>query len=237
MPTVTLTAIVMDKHSLDLSSPSLMRLLQLASPALPVGSYTYSEGLETLVQSGALTGADDLEHWLVAELQHGAIRLEAAVVAQVMQAAQHEDRAAVQHWNDWLSALRETSELRDQSWQMGRSLQRLLQTLEPDLPPLEEPCTFAVAYGVAAQRWQIAPQAAILGYLHSWMANLITSGVKLIPLGQTTGQHLLLRLTPVLEAVAGEVLAFPPEAFYACSWGVAIASMNHETLYTRLYRS
>lgn len=223
------------------NSLALSRLLQLASPALPVGAYTYSEGLETLVQNGVFSQTEALEHWIVEELQQGAIRLEAAIVAQVMRALQNEDMAGIAQWNDWLSALRETSELREQSWQMGRSLQRLLQDMEPTLAPtlqaIGEPCNFAIAYGVAANYWHIDRHAAVVGYLQSWATNLITSGVKLIPLGQTRGQILLARLSTVLEAVATEVLTLHPEEFYACGWGVAIASMNHETLYTRLYRS
>lgn len=223
------------------NSVALSRLLQLASPALPVGAYTYSEGLETLVQNGVLSQAEALENWIVAELQQGAIRLEAAIVAKVMQASQDDDMAEITQWNDWLSALRETSELREQSWQMGRSLQRLLQEMETGLAPtlkaIGEPCNFAIAYGIAANHWHIDRHAAVVSYLQSWATNLITSGVKLIPLGQTKGQILLARLAIVIEAVATEVLALDPEEFYACGWGVAIASMNHETLYTRLYRS
>jgi len=225
----------------SISPPSLLRLLQLASPALPVGAYTYSEGLETLVQGGKLTSAEDLESWLAGELQWGAIRLEAAVIAQAMKSLSQGDLSAVSRWNGWLSALRETVELREQSWQMGRSLQRLLQEIEPSLLPtlaaVGDPCNFAVAYGIAAQHWHIEPQAAVMGYLQSWATNLITSGVKLIPLGQTRGQRLIVQLGPVLEAVSLDVLTLEPEDFYACGWGVAIASMNHETLYTRLYRS
>jgi urease accessory protein len=223
------------------NSVALSRLLQLASPALPVGAYTYSEGLETLVQDGVLSQAEALESWIVEELKQGAIRLEAAVVAQVMQALQDGDIAGVTQWNDWLSALRETSELREQSWQMGRSLQRLLQEMEPTLVPtlkaISEPCNFAIAYGIAAQHWHIDRHAAVVSYLQSWATNLITGGVKLVPLGQTKGQILLARLAVVVEAVATDVLTLAPEKFYACGWGVALASMNHEVLYTRLYRS
>ncbi|MBD1913019.1 MULTISPECIES: urease accessory protein UreF [unclassified Leptolyngbya] len=231
----------MPTNSLATNSLALSRLLQLASPALPVGAYTYSEGLETLVQDGVLCQVEALENWIIAELQQGAIRLEAAIVAQVMRALQNEDMTAIEQWNNWLSALRETSELREQSWQMGRSLQRLLQELEPSLAPtlkaIGEPCNFAIAYGVAAQHWHIDCHAAVVSYLQSWATNLITGGVKLIPLGQTKGQLLLARLAAVLEVVATEVQELAPEEFYACGWGVAIASMNHETLYTRLYRS
>lgn len=223
------------------SPDTLLRVLQLTSPTLPVGAYTYSEGLETLVQQQQLTTAEALESWLQLELNHGTIRLEAAAIAQTMTALAHADHSTIQYWNDWLSALRETEEMREQSWQMGRSLNRLLCTLAPPLANIldqcGEHCNFAIAFAIAAQHWQIDPQTAVLGYLQSWSSNLITAGVRLIPLGQTTGQQILLNLSPVLEETAIAAQSLTPNALYACNWGVAIASMNHETLYSRLFRS
>jgi len=223
------------------STGSLLRLLQLTSPTLPVGAYTYSEGLETLVQQGSLTTAEALESWLQLELHHGMMRLEAAVIARAMEAIAQADLPLLQYWNDWLSALRETEEMREQSWQMGRSLLRLLGSMEPamteTLSACGEHCNFAVAYAVAAHHWQIDAPTAILGYLQSWTSNLVNAGVRLIPLGQTTGQQILLNLSPVLEKTAIAAQALAPDQFYACGWGVAIASMNHETLYSRLFRS
>ncbi len=224
---------------------ALLRLLQLVSPALPVGAYSYSEGLETLVQSGAIANCAALEHWLTQELRQGAIRLETAVVARVYTAAIQQDFSTLTYWNQWLSAFRETEEMRQQSWQMGRSLVRLLQALQPGtqtsvqtlITTCGEPCNFAVAFGIAAAAWQIDRASANLGYLHSWTANLVNASVRLIPLGQTQGQQLLLSLYPQLEQTAIEILELPEEEFGSCSWGLAIASMTHETLYSRLFRS
>lgn len=223
---------------------ALLRLLQLASPTLPVGAYSYSEGLEYLVQAGQLSSAEGLDHWLRQELRYGAIRLEAAVMVRGMVAVLAEDSDRLHSWNDWLSAFRETEELRAQSWQMGRSLLRLLRDLHPqpdlplDLKALQQAgCNFAMAYAIVAVHWQIAAPVAVLGYLHSWATNLIGAGIKLIPLGQTSGQQLLLNLQPVLEEAAQEILTLPDEDLSSCGWGLALASMNHETLYSRLFRS
>ncbi|WP_421656438.1 urease accessory protein UreF [Leptothermofonsia sp. ETS-13] len=222
---------------------SLLRLLQLASPALPVGAYSYSEGLEFLVHSGRILDQGSLQHWLVQELCYGAVRLEAVVMVRSYQARAGEDWEAVCAWNRWLSAVRETEELRLQSWQMGRSLLRLLVDLQPEtagrLPVglREEGCNFAIAFGVVAADWQIDLQGAVLGYLHSWSTNLINAGIKLIPLGQTAGQQLLLALNPVLEQMAQEVLNIQDEDLSTCGWGLALASMAHETQYSRLFRS
>ncbi|GAB4459909.1 MAG: urease accessory protein UreF [Elainellaceae cyanobacterium] len=228
-----------------LGGERLLRLLQLASPALPVGAYSYSEGLETLVTLGQLPDADGLRQWIEQELAVGAMRLEAAVMVRVYEAAIAPDLPALHHWNQWLSALREAEELRLQSWQMGRSLYRLLLDLDPSIAPLLKACgepsdfavNFAVVYAIAAAHWQIDLRAALLSYLHSWVSNLVNAGVKLIPLGQTAGQRLLLGLAPAIAQAADEAIALPADEFGACGWGQAIACMAHETLYTRLFRS
>lgn len=218
---------------------SLLRLLQLVS--VPVGAYSYSEGLETLVELGTIKNDADLKQWLENSLRCGAVRVEAALAVRAYRAAHLGDREALDYWNAWASAAKETEELRLQSWQMGRVLVRLLQDIQPGkfLQSLEElhPCNFAIAFGLAAVHWQIEEEAAVLGFLHSWATNLINAGVKLIPLGQTAGQRLLFNLYPDLTAVAQEVLKLADDDLNSCSWGLALASMAHETQYTRLFRS
>ncbi|BAY39902.1 urease accessory protein UreF [Nostoc sp. NIES-2111] len=229
MDTITLT----DSH--------FLHILQLASSALPVGAYSYSEGLETLVENGAVANQATLQQWLEGELRYGAIRLEAAVMVRAMQAATTGDIEALHYWNLWLSAARETQELRNSSWQMGRSLIQLLGKIQPQIQPFADavgnPSNYAIAFGIAAAHWQIDISAALLGYLHSWATNLITAGVKLIPLGQTTGQELLLQLQPLISHTAIEIISLKDEEIACCSWGLSLASMQHETQYTRLFRS
>ncbi|WP_016879560.1 urease accessory protein UreF [Chlorogloeopsis fritschii PCC 9212] len=224
-----------------LTDSNLLFLLQLSSPALPVGAYSYSEGLETLVENGTIATQDHLKHWLEMELRYGAIRLEAAVMVRAYQSTKKNDLKTLSDWNFWLSAARETEELRASSSGMGRSLMRLLIELQPQIAPIANavgnPCNYAIAFGVAAAHWQINMQAAVLGYLHSWAINLITSGVKLIPLGHTAGQQLLLELHSLLSTTTVEVLSLEDDELSCCSWGLSLASMKHETLYTRLFRS
>jgi urease accessory protein len=229
----------MEKNSHQVA---LLRLLQLASPALPVGAYSYSEGLEALVEAGRLSDRNALESWLVQELRYGAIRVETAVMVRAYRAGQVDDWASLDNWNRWLSAARETEELRLQSLQMGRSLLRLLQDLHLiELPQSkvlqQEGCHFAIAFALAAVRWQIDLPSAMLGYLHSWASNLVNVGVKLIPLGQTAGQQLLLQLQPAIECSVEGVLLLQDDDLGSCSWGLALASMAHETQYSRLFRS
>ncbi|MBW4538203.1 MAG: urease accessory protein UreF [Myxacorys chilensis ATA2-1-KO14] len=217
----------------------LLRLLQLASPVLPVGAYSYSEGIEALVQQDTIgmTNAAHLEQWLNEELQYGAVRLEAAIMVRAYRAVVAQDLIALEAWNDWLSAARETEELRSQSLQMGRSLLRLFQTLSPETVSLPSQCHFAIAFGLVAATWQIDVEWATLGYLHSWATNLVSAGIKLIPLGQTAGQQILFDLEPSIESAAQNILTLQDDDLRSCGWGLTLASMAHETLYSRLFRS
>jgi len=123
---------------------------------------------------------------------------------------------------------------------MGRSLLRLIQDLQENEITtllLKEECNFAIAFGTVAARWRIDEQSAIVGYLHSWATNLISAGIKLIPLGQTAGQRLLIELGEELDQTTQEILTLQDDDLNSCGWGLSLASMAHETLYSRLFRS
>ncbi len=223
---------------------TLLSLMQLANPTLPVGAYSYSEGLETLVETQQVTDADTLQQWLTAELRYGGLKLEGAMVARAHRTvgAQHWDELV--HWNHWWSAARETKELRQQSWQMGRSLSRLLGKIDPTtddwlrvLRADSDPVNWAIAFGGAAAHWQIDLNATMTAFYQSWAGNLINAGVKLIPLGQTAGQQLLFNLTPCIIAAVTDVLKLKDDELRCCSWGVALASSQHETQRVRLFQS
>ena len=228
---------------------ALLNLLQLASPTLPVGAYSYSDGLETLVDKGVINSQKSLWQWLEQELSYGAIRSETAVMVRAYRSVVSNDLEALGYWNAWMTAAKETAELRSQSWQMGNSLMRLLLDLPhqqkiPSLTSIQDlasaadtPCNYAIAFGIAAAYWQIDITAGVLGYLHSWASNLIGAGVKLIPLGQTAGQQLLLELGTNVIFVTQEVLTLKDEQLSSFGWGLALASMAHEIQYTRLFRS
>ena len=230
-----------------ISQFSLLRLLQLV--AVPVGAYSYSEGIETLVDFAKINNENTLQKWLEHSLQYGAIRLEAVVMVRAYRATIVGDLEKLSYWNAWATAAKETEELRLQSWQMGRSMVRLLQDIHlplqanvlPSVQELTEVCgnncNFAIAFGIAAVKLEIEEGAAVLGYLYSWAANLVNAGVKLIPLGQTVGQQLLLNLDSQINFVAQEVLRLEDDNLNSCSWGLALASMAHENQYTRLFRS
>lgn len=224
-----------------LAATPLLNLLQLASPTLPVGAYSYSEGLETLVETGTIATASHLQDWLTCELAWGGTVVDAAIAARAYRAVVGGDRDRLRYWNQWWSAARDTEELRSQSWHMGRSLVRLLPELDPSITPWLEavglPCHFAIAFGLAAATWQVELESALLAYVQNWAGNAIGAGVKLIPLGQTAGQQLLFQLAPHIASAVAKVIALEDAELSSCSWGVALASSQHETQTVRLFQS
>jgi urease accessory protein len=226
---------------INLTATTFLRLQQLASPVLPVGAYSYSEGLEMLVEDGTIDSAATLQSWLEAELNLGSMAIEGAMLARAYRAVQQNDPAQLQYWNNWWSAARETHELRQQSWQMGRSLIRLLRSLDGSITPWFEPlapeANWAIGFGLAAAHWEIDLAAAVLAYLQGWATNLMGAGVKLVPLGQTAGQQLLWDLAPVLGETVDRVLGMEDGDLVSCSWGVALASSQHEMQGVRLFQS
>jgi urease accessory protein len=224
-----------------LLSTELLYLLQLSSPALPVGAYSYSEGLESLVFQQKITDEQQLFTWLDRELSNGSIRLETSVLLRIYQNDISDNLEAINYWNRYLSATRETAELREQSWQMGQSLIRLLGELEPNLvssiATISPPYNYATAWAIAAACWKIQSETAIVSYLYSWATNIITAAIKSIPLGQTAGQKLTLELQPTILQAAAEIMTLQDNELGTFSWGMVLAGMEHEIQYSRLFRS
>ena len=172
--------------------------------------------------------------------------MDVAIALRVYQATSYDDIDRVVYWNQWLSATRETEELREQNWQMGRALSRLLIHLSSESMPLKihqllslnrGTVNFATAFAIAAVYRHICVEDMLLGYLHSWASNLVSAGIKLIPLGQTEGQQLLCAIYPDIEQTVRKVMTLSDDDLSSCTWGLAIASMTHESLYSRLFRS
>lgn len=225
-------------------SEKLLLLLQLCNSSLPLGAYSYSEGLETLVEKKLIIDSQDLKYWLLNELKYGSIRVESAMIVRSYYSYQQQKLEDLLYWNNWFSASRETSELRQQSWQMGKSLLRLINSFEPDnlflqtvINNLKSSGNYSIVFGVITAHWQIEIENVLLGYLHNWLNNLVNVGVKLIPLGQTEGQKLLLNFNQEITEQLTNILSLKDDELSSCSWGLSLASMNHEQLYSRLFRS
>lgn len=226
-----------------MSDQRLARLLQLASPALPVGAYSYSQGLEAAIEAGMVHDAASAQAWISDVLELSVASMEAPLLLRLMHAWLRADIAAVEYWNTLFLASRETAELRAESVQMGYSLTRLLNEIgEHDsssfmqLQRLDEPA-FPTAYACAAAHWQIASSSALIAYLWSWIENQVMAALKAVPLGQTAGQKILLALGARLEANALAAAARSDNELGNFAPGLAMLSSRHETQYSRLFRS
>jgi urease accessory protein len=213
------------------STESLARLLQLASPALPVGAYSYSGGLEAAVESKIVTDAESAERWIGDVLDHAMARMEAPVLWRMMR---EPDR--IEEWNEFFLASRETAELRAETVQMGYSLARLLDDLGAGKIGIDEP-SFPAAFAFAVTAWKIDPAAALQAYLWAWLENQAMAALKSVPLGQTEAQRMLLRLGDRLAEIARDVAALEDDELANFTPGLAILSSRHETQYSRLFRS
>ena len=213
-----------------------LKLFQLVSPALPVGAFSYSEGLEVLVQQGLLAGPQDLEPWLRAELQRGAVAMEAAALGTLFSALRGGDRAAVVELDGWLLAQREAVEVRAQQRQMGQSLLLLLADLGWPLPG-GAALAWPAAFAWAALCLELGSPDLEEAYLYSWVANQISAAVRLVPLGPTQGQRLQLALAPLIAGQAAELSSSDPRQLWNGGIGAGLAQLQHAELYSRLFRS
>lgn len=222
---------------------SLCRLLQLASPTLPVGGYTYSQGLEWAVASGTIHDEASAGRWIGELLDLVMSSFEAPMLVRLMAAWRRDDQEAVRELDAWFLASRETAELRLETLQMGYSLARLMEELggcEPDrlerlrrVPQPTYPCTWAWA----AAAWRVPVDEAVCAYLWAWAENQVLAAIKTVPLGQTAGQRLLHGLGSRINAVLRRSLQMDDESLSNLAPAFAIASCRHETQYSRLFRS
>ncbi len=222
---------------------ALLHLLQLASPSLPIGAYSYSQGLETAIDKGWVKDPESARNWICDNLQQVVAQFEAPVLWRLLQAFERRDGAAVELWTERFIAARDTAEFRAETIQMGFSLGKLAIELQigdaellailqaqPELP-------LPTAYAYAAVALQVPQEAALLGMLFSWAENQVLVCVKTIPLGQVAGQRLLLSLQADLRLAAENVQHLADHEL--CNWspGLSLLSMQHEEQYSRLYRS
>ena len=217
-----------------------IRLYQLISPALPIGGFTYSQGLEWAVEARWVHDKPSLEDWLDGVLMHSVATLELPILLRLQHALEKSDEHSVVRWCGYLLASRETNELRKEERQRGAALLTLLPNLDVAIPTeLKRSIASTQLAGIAlaAKTWNIEPQKVCGGYTWSWLENIVTAGVKLIPLGQTHGQQILLNLAAKIPAVVATAMTMTDADIGSATPALAIASSRHETQYTRLFRS
>nr|WP_282188277.1 urease accessory protein UreF [Pseudomonas sp. MWU12-3103b] len=218
-------------------------MLRLASPQLPIGGYSYSQGLEMAVDNGRVNNPDSARRWISDQLLLNLARFEAPLLLAHCQAAAEENWPELLHLCEIHRASRETRELHLESRQMGYSLQQLLNGLpELDAPARSflEQCAephLALGWALAARAWQISPQDALAAWLWSWLENQLAVLMKTLPLGQQAAQRLTSELLPLLQQAQQDATRINPEHIGSAAFGLSLACMAHERQYSRLFRS
>jgi urease accessory protein len=230
-----------------MSGHRLFALLRLASPALPIGGFSYSQGLESAIELGWVRGEDGVREWIAAVLDAGIGRFEAPLCRALFAAIGDGRWGDAGEFAERYLASRETAELRAETLQMGQSLAQMVLML-PECPPEIQPiaaaarsdsesCPLPWSWGLAARVLELDPDTALVAWLWAWAENQVMAAMKAVPLGQLAGQRLLSALSPRLEQVAGQAAARPPQSWSNFAPGLALASTLHETQYSRLFRS
>lgn len=232
------------------SLPALYRLMTFLSPGFPVGAFTYSHGLEQVVEAGAVTDAAGLETWLADILRFGAGRSDAILLKESLRAARNGDRAALADLRELGLALQPSRERHLETCAQGTAfIAAIANSWQPQSDTMaaalcrsciqadEDPWPYPVAVGLACAAHDVAEEAALIAYLQAFAANLVSAAIRTVPLGQNQGQGVLAALEPVLFAVAAEAADADLGDLGGSTFLADIASMAHETQYSRLFRS
>lgn len=225
-----------------LPATSLLQLIWLASPALPVGGFSYSEGLEIAVERAGVTSESQAADWLADQLHLTLARGDLTIIAQAIPAWRAGDSARIRQLNDWVLQTRETSEFRQQTEQMGRSLLDWLRNHDGANAAHIDACarmqpTYPVAFALAVSQTAVSVRDCLLAYAFGWAENMMQAALKSVPLGQSAGQRILARLAREIPAAVEAALQLPDNERQAFSPMLAILSAQHETQYSRLFRS
>lgn len=222
---------------------SLLRLIWLASPALPVGGFSYSEGLESAIDEGRVPDEAAARAWLLDQLHLSLARADLPLLAAALDAWSRGDLEAAAALNAWAGATRESAELRLQAEQMGRSLTEWLRAdAAADarwaaLAAFKPAPTWPLAFALAGARSGAPAREVMLAFAFGWAENMTAAAVKALPLGQTAGQRVLGALAAEIPAAVEQALQCPADARQAFTPGLAALSARHENQYSRLFRS
>jgi urease accessory protein len=224
---------------MGMTTGSLLRLCHLVSPALPVGAYAYSQGLEYAVHAGWVCDEDSTLEWIAGLSQRAVGSLDLPILWRLYQAWQGADMDRVEHWSARLIAARETAELRAEERHLGQALLRVLPEL--DLPEARDwsrkDPAFLTLFSLAAVRWDIPATATLAGFLWAWSENQVLAALKLVPLGQSAGQRVLNCLTQTLPDVVARAQRLEDAEIGVGAMAQSLGSALHELQETRLFRS
>jgi len=231
---------VPSSHNEDMA---FARLLRLASPLLPVGAFSYSQGLESAAELDWVHDEASARDWIGDVLRHSVASFEAPVFSRLYGAWEAADGIAAGQWNEVFVAGRESAEFRAETIQMGYSLRTLFAGGEEFdasylalLRTVEDPA-FPTVFSFACAGWAIPERQGMLGYLWAWLETQVGAAMKIVPLGQMAGQRMLSTLGATLPTLVDAALKLEDNELSNCAPGLAIASFRHETQYSRLFRS
>jgi urease accessory protein len=242
---ITTTTMLETPAGQRVSSAALQRLFAWLSPAFPIGGFSYSHGLEWAIEDGSVTSAADLVAWLGDVLRQGAGRNDAILFAHGYSAAAANDLATLRDVAELAAAFQPSKERRLESTAQGAAFMIAVNAAWP-VPRLaaltealgaEPAVAYPVAVAAAAAAHDIPLAPALVAYLNAFAANIVSAGVRAIPIGQTDGQRTTAALAPVIEEIAATALDASLDDLGGAAIRADIASMKHETQYTRLFRS
>ncbi len=221
-----------------------LEVLQLLSPSLPVGAFSYSEGLEYLVQSEIVNNEKTLFNWIESELIRGQLTIEASSLSYIMKDLDNwrinndsQSKQIIKEWDSWLSSLRDSSEVRSQQCQMGQSLLQLLSDLDYPLPDNDKKFIWPVAWAWAGISWDIKPIDLIEGFLYSWVANQLSAALRLLSLGPTKAQQMQKKSLSLIKSQSKYLLQQNPKEIWISDIGAIMSQQSHIELYSKLFRS
>jgi urease accessory protein len=248
MATITniIMSILTSDQQYQVSALSLLRQQSWLSPAFPTGSYSYSHGIEWAVEAGHIHDRETLKDWLGADFCYGSGRNEAIFFMEAWRSATNDDQAKLFEIAELAAAFRGTSEFALESSQQAAACLTTLRRVWPDpllerfselLSDLRIAPVLSVVLGIRAAKQDIPATLALPAFLQGYLANLVTAGVRLVPLGQTDGQLCIAELEPAALAMAAEAAQATIHDLGSAAFMVDLASASHETQYTRLFRS
>ncbi|WBY00569.1 urease accessory protein UreF [Ramlibacter tataouinensis] len=226
-----------------LTPTRLAKLQAWFSPSFPIGSFGYSHGLEWVVEAQEVRDAGSLAEWVAGTLRHGAGRSDAILLAELWRAVHEQDWELADEISVLAAALQPTYERRLESLNQGRAFLAAVAAGWPAaaIDTFQARCggeqSYAVAAGVATAAHEVPLDSALVASLHAFAANLVSAGVRLVPLGQTDGVRIMAALEPLIAEIAQEAQSSSLDDLGSATFLADIASMNHETQYTRLFRS
>lgn len=213
------------------------RFWMLISPALPVGGYSFSHGIESAIATGAVTDFESTKHWVSTLAERVLPSLELPIVARLIESLRAGDVDQVNYWNDIALATRESRELLLEEREKGRALVQLFPALGIEPAIQTKNPSFSAAFAQVCHQWEISIDTALCGYAWIWYEMLVTAAVKLVPLGHSDGQRLLLALNGTLDGLLAAALECRDEDIGASAPSLAMLSSAHETQHARLFRS